>query len=184
MIARVPAPLQPELRDQAALWLAFSPTQRRDFTQRAAQWDAQPRATQVRLRERYAAWRALDPIAFEAVESAVQAFAHRTPQEQATLRAQFDALDPIAQRGWLLGPAIGGDYPKLHALLAQLPQAQHAPMLRMLRRMNNAERADLSRARAACAAAGPPGVGASVVVDSRCATHRVVAGASGAVTER
>ena len=83
-------------------------------------------------------------MSFEAIESAVQAFAHRTPQEQAELRAQFDALDPIAQRGWLLGPAIGGDYPKLHALLAQLPEAQHAPMLRVLRRMDNAERADLT----------------------------------------
>ena len=99
------------------------------------------------------------------------------------LRAQFDALDPIAQRGWLLGPAIGGDYPKLHALLAQLPEAQHAPMLRVLRRMNNAERADL----AVLAQRVPPqdraGVGASVVVDRRCATHRVVAGAAGAVTD-
>ena len=110
----------------------------------AAQWDAQPREVRTRLRERYAAWRALDAVSVEAIESAVQAFAHRTPQEQATLRAQFDALDPIAQRGWLLGPAIGGDYPKLHALLAQLPEAQHAPMLRVLRRMDNAERADLT----------------------------------------
>ncbi len=142
-IARVPAPLQQDLRDQAALWQAFSPAQRRDFMQRAAQWDAQPRPTQVRLRERYAAWRALDPVSAEAIESAVQAFAHRTPQEQAALHAQFDGLDPIAQRGWLLGPAIGGDYPKLHALLAQLPETQHAPMLRLLRRMDSAQRADL-----------------------------------------
>ncbi|MUV13310.1 DUF3106 domain-containing protein [Noviluteimonas gilva] len=143
-IATVPAPWQQELREQAALWQAYSPTQRRDFTQRAAQWDAQPREVRTRLRERYAAWRTLDPVSLEAIESAVQAFAHRTPQEQTALRAQFDALDPIAQRGWLLGPAIGGDYPKLHALLAQLPEAQHAPMLRVLRRMNNAERADLT----------------------------------------
>ncbi|MGO4551087.1 DUF3106 domain-containing protein [Lysobacter sp. 2RAF19] len=143
-IARVPAPLQQDLRDQASLWQAFSPTQRRDFQQRAAQWDAQPWPTRVRLRERYAAWRALDPVSAEAIESAVQAFAHRTPEQQAALRAQFDALDPIAQRGWLLGPAIGGDYPKLHALLAQLPEAQHAPMLRLLRRMDSAQRADLS----------------------------------------
>ncbi|KGQ18050.1 putative secreted protein [Lysobacter dokdonensis DS-58] len=143
-IARIPAPLQQDLRDQAALWTSWTAAQRQAFAQRTHAWDAQPRATQMRLRERYAAWRALDGIAREAVESAVQAFAQKTPQEQAQLRVQFDALDPIAQRGWLLGPAIGGDYPKLHALLAQLPEAQHAPMLRLLRRMTNAERADLS----------------------------------------
>ena len=74
----------------------------------------------------------------------MQAFAQRTPEEQAALRAQFDALEPLDQRGWLLGPAIGVDYPKLQPLLAQLPEAQHAPMLRALRRMTNAERADLS----------------------------------------
>ncbi|NUS61038.1 MAG: hypothetical protein HOQ01_08835, partial [Lysobacter sp.] len=108
------------------------------------EWDAQPRAVQARLRERYNAWRQLDRVAAEAVENAVQAFAQRTPEEQAALRAQFDALEPLDQRGWLLGPAIGVDYPKLQPLLAQLPEAQHAPMLRALRRMTNAERADLS----------------------------------------
>ena len=144
LIARVPAPMQGELRDRASLWNAWSAAQREAFLQRAKEWDAQPRAVQARLRERYNAWRQLDAVAAEAVENAVQAFAQRTPEEQAALRAQFDALEPLDQRGWLLGPAIGVDYPKLQPLLAQLPEAQHAPMLRALRRMTNAERADLS----------------------------------------
>ncbi|MCC8362953.1 DUF3106 domain-containing protein [Lysobacter sp. A6] len=144
VIARIPAPMQDGMRDQATLWHAWTFAQRQGFAQRAKEWDAQPRATQATLRERYNAWRRLDPVAAEAVENAVQAFARRTPEEQAALRAQFDALEPLAQRGWLLGPAIGVDYPKLQPLLAQMPEAQHAPMLRALRRMTSAERADLS----------------------------------------
>jgi len=94
-------------------------------------------------RVRYAAWRGLDAVSAEAVENAVQAFARLPRGEQDRLRAEFDALDPVTQRGWLLGPAIGADYPRLHPLLAQLPESQHAPMLRTLRRMSAAERADL-----------------------------------------
>jgi len=78
------------------------------------------------------------------VESAVQTFARLPAGEQTRLRAEFDALDPVEQRGWLLGPAIGVDYPKLQPLLAQLPEAQHAPMLRVLRRMTAGERGDLA----------------------------------------
>ena len=143
-IARIPAPLQPDLQDQARLWTAWSPAQRARFAAHARQWDAQPRGVQARLRERYAAWRALDVIALDAVENAVQAFAHLPAQDQAAVRAQFDALEPLAQRGWLLGPALGAEYPKLQPLLAQLPEAQHAPMLHALRRMGAAERADLA----------------------------------------
>ena len=114
VIARVPASMQPDLRDRARLWHAWTPAQREGFRQRAIEWDAQPRAVQARLRERYAAWRALDPVAAEAVENAVQAFARRTPEEQTALHAQFDLMEPLQQRGWLLGPAIGVDLSLIH----------------------------------------------------------------------
>ena len=143
-IARAPAALQTELRDQARLWASFPPAQRDDVRRRLAQWDAQPLPTRARQREHYVAWRNLDAIAAQAVEDAVQVFARQTPEEQSRLRAEFDALDPTTQRGWLLGPAIGVEYPKLQPLLAQLPEARHAPMLRTLRRMSAGERADLA----------------------------------------
>jgi hypothetical protein len=142
-IARVPATLQGDLRAQASLWTSWSPAERADFLRRAAQWEAQPLHARAQQRIRYAAWRNLDAVSAEAVENAVQLFARQPSTEQARLRAEFDALDPMSQRGWLLGPAIGADYPKLQPLLAQLPEAQHAPMLRLLREMSAAERADL-----------------------------------------
>ena len=142
-IARAPATLQTELRDQAMVWSTWTPAQRAAFAQRAAQWDKLAPDVRAQRRVRYAAWRGLDAVSAEAVENAVQAFARLPREEQDRLRAEFDALDPVTQRGWLLGPAIGADYPKLHPLLAQLPETQHAPMLRTLRRMSAAERADL-----------------------------------------
>jgi hypothetical protein len=142
-LQRAPANVQTALREQALLWTSWPPAQRTAFRQRAAQWDAQSFAERALQRTRYTAWRNLDAVAAEAVESAVQVFARQAPERQAQLRAEFDALDPTTQRGWLLGPAIGVDYPKLQPLLAQLPEAQHAPMLRVLRRMGAAERADL-----------------------------------------
>lgn len=65
--------------------------------------------------------------------------------EQQAVRQRFAALDTSTQRGWLLGPDLGADYPKLHPLLAQLPAEQHAPLLVALRVMGAAERADLAR---------------------------------------
>ena len=143
VIARIPAHVQADLREQAQLWTAWSPAQRADFARRAAQWDAQPRERRAQARVAYASWRRLDPVSAEAVENAVQAFAQLAPAEQARLRAEFDVLDPTTQRGWLLGPAIGADYPRLQPLLAQLPEAQHEAMLRTLRSMDAAQRADL-----------------------------------------
>lgn len=144
VIGLVPAPLQDALRDQARVWAAWSPAQRADYAGRAAAWDALPHARRTQRRIHYAAWIRLDAVAFDAVESAVQTFARLPAEEQTRLRAEFDALDPVEQRGWLLGPAIGADYPKLQPLLAQLPEAQHAPMLRVLRRMTAGERGDLA----------------------------------------
>lgn len=144
VIAHIPAPMQADLRDQATLWAAWPAAQREDFARRAKTWDALPLQQRNQRRVQYAAWRRLDPVAFDAVESAVQTFAKLAPAEQLQRRAEFAALDPLAQRGWLLGPAVGADYPKLQPLLAQLPEEQHEPMLHVLRRMTPGERGDLA----------------------------------------
>jgi hypothetical protein len=52
----------------------------------------------------------------------------------------------------LLGPVLGADYPALHALLAQVPPDQHAPLLQVLRALSPAQRADV----AVLAARTPP----------------------------
>lgn len=144
VIARVPASLQSDLRDQASLWASWTPAQRADFARRVAEWEARTHAQRAQRRIHYAAWRRLDAVAADAVESAVQTWERLAPEDRARLRAEFDALDPTVQRGWLLGPAIGVDYPRLQPLLAQLPEAQHDAMLRMLRRMTAGERGDLA----------------------------------------
>jgi hypothetical protein len=63
---------------------------------------------------------------------------------QASRRARFEALDASERSGWQLGPVLGADYPQLHALLAQVPQAQHDLLLATLRAMSPGERADLA----------------------------------------
>ena len=95
-------------------------------------------------REHYAAWRALPSTARGEVAAAALAFALLPELEQQALHARFAALDRSSQRGWLLGPALGADYPKLQPLLAQLPEAEHAPLLAVLQAMDAAGRADLA----------------------------------------
>ena len=72
-----------------------------------------------------AAWRAL-PVA-----------------RQQALRAQFDALDAGIRRGWLLGPTLGADWPRLHALFAQVPPEEREPLLAALRALSPQALADL-----------------------------------------
>lgn len=142
-IARVPASLQPALRADARRWRAWTPVQQAAYRERQAAWDAQPPATRAELRERYAAWQALDASARRALADAARAFAALPAEQQEGQRSNFAAQDLSAQRGWLLGPVLGADYPKLQPLIAQLPEAEHAATLRVLRALQPGERADL-----------------------------------------
>lgn len=128
-----------------ASWADMDASQRAGHLQRMAIWDALPAAVRGAQRERYHAWQALNAIEQAQVDTAAQAFAGLPEAEQQAVRQRFGALDASVQRGWLLGPDLGADYPKLHPLLAQLPAEQHAPLLVALRVMGAAERADLAR---------------------------------------
>ena len=72
--------------------------------------------------------------------------------EQAALRARFDALDASVRHGWLLGPDLGADYPRLHPLIAQVPEDARATLLDALRGLDSQARDDL----AVLAARTPP----------------------------
>ncbi|MDQ3617844.1 MAG: DUF3106 domain-containing protein [Pseudomonadota bacterium] len=140
--------LQPEQRAQlqqrGQQWQAWNPAQRDGLRQRAAHWDALPAAERNSRREQYHAWQALTPD-MQARLRAVAARYERLPlAEQRALRERFDALDASTRRGWLLGPSLGADYPTLQPLLAQLPAAQHAPMLQTLRAMTPVQRGELA----------------------------------------
>jgi hypothetical protein len=143
-IARLPAPLQPALRADARRWHAWTPAQQAAYRQRQAQWDVLPPAMRAEQRVRYAAWRALDASARRTIVEAARAYDALAPEQREGQRSNFAAQDFATQRGWLLGPALGADYAKLQPLLAQLPEAQHARTLRVLRALTPAERIDLA----------------------------------------
>ena len=139
--------LQPEgraqLLERATQWQGLTAAQREAFTRRAAEWDALPRAERDARRVNYRAWRALTPDERARLEALSARVATLPADERASLRAQFDALDGSERRGWRLGPTLGADYPELQPLLAQLPVAQHAPLLQVLRELTPVQRRDL-----------------------------------------
>ena len=132
------------LQQQAAQWSDWSAAERRDFTTRTAQWDALSPSEQGAARERYRAWLALPPQARVRIDAAARRYRALPSEQQRELRASFDALDRSLQRGWLLGPGLGADYAKLQPLLAQVPAAEHAELLRVLRAMTVTQRDDLA----------------------------------------
>lgn len=143
-LANLPAPVQARIRANGERWDGWSPAQRHGFAQRAAQWGQLGAGERGARRERYLAWQALSADERAQAQAAAARYAALPPQQQQALRAQFDALDRSERRGWLLGPALGADYPALQPLLAQLPQAQHAAMLAALRGLSAAQRKDLA----------------------------------------
>ena len=143
-LSRLPADVQARLRDNGQRWDGWTEDQRRDFGQRAAQWGELSDAQRGERRERYQAWQALSADERVQLQAAAARYAALPVEQQQVLRAQFDELDRSERRGWLLGPALGADYPALQPLLAQLPQAQHAAMLSALRALTPAQRKELA----------------------------------------
>lgn len=143
LIERLPPATKATLRSNAQRWDAWSPAEQKLFRERAAQWDALPRAERDERRERWLAWQALSPGERAQAQSAAVQYASMPPDLQGAWRAQFDAMDRSERRGWLLGPSLGADYAILQPLLAQVPEAEHAAMLRTLRSMTPQERRDL-----------------------------------------
>ena len=138
------APVRANLQRRAAQWTGWTPAEQARFTARAAAWDALPRAARNRQREEHAAWQALPTRERAAVRSAAARFSVLPQERQQALRGQFELLDRSEQRGWLLGPVLGADYPALQPLLAQVPPEEHAPLLQVLRALSPAQRADVA----------------------------------------
>jgi hypothetical protein len=132
------------LRADARRWQSWTPAQQAAYRQRQAQGDALPPAVRGEQRAGYAAWRALDAPSRRAIADAARAYDALPPEQREGQRSNFAAQDVAMQRGWLLGPTLGADYAKLQPLLAQLPEAQHADTLRVLRALTPAERIDLA----------------------------------------
>lgn len=138
------APIRANLQRRAAQWTSWSDAEQARFTARAAAWDALPRAARDRQREEHAAWQSLPSRERAAVRSAAARYSASSPEQQQALRGQFEGLDRSEQRGWLLGPVLGADYPALQPLLAQVPPEQHAPLLQVLRALSPEQRTDVA----------------------------------------
>ena len=140
----LPPPTGAELRRHAAMLETMTPAQREAFRQRVTQSDALVPARQRERREAWQAWLALPIQERQQLQAAATAYAALPADRQQALRAQYDALDGSDKRGWLLGPVLGADYSKLHALVAQVPAPQRDALLAALRGLSPEGRADLA----------------------------------------
>lgn len=142
--AAIAARPEPSRRPATERLDALGPTARDRLEARRDQWDALSPAERGELRGRWLAWNDLPAGERARLREAAAVHARRTPDEQAALRARFDALDASDRHGWLLGPALGADYPRLHPLIAQVPADARAPLLDALRGLDAQARDDLA----------------------------------------
>ncbi|HRN61188.1 MAG TPA: DUF3106 domain-containing protein [Luteimonas sp.] len=130
--------------DAGVRTLASLSTEERAALQRRLEaWEALPESMRRDRREAWQAWRALPADERARMRAARDAFLSLPIAEQQALRARFDALDAGIRRGWLLGPTLGGDWPQLHALFAQVPADEREALLAALRTLPPQARDDL-----------------------------------------
>ncbi|TWI06728.1 DUF3106 domain-containing protein [Aerolutibacter ruishenii] len=143
-LAKLPAPQRAQLQARAAQWEAWTDAEREAFRQRAAAWAALSPQARAWRREQHAAWQGLTSAEQAQLRVMAARWQQLDPARQQAWRSRFDALDRSEQRGWLLGPTLGADYPRLQPLLAQVPASDRAPLLRVLREMTPPQRSDLA----------------------------------------
>src|SRR5690606_36774788 len=103
------------LADGAARIAALDPAQRAALQRRPADWDALPADERERMR------------------AAREAGHQLRVDRQQSLRAPFDALYAGIRGAWLLGPALGAHWPRLHAPFAQVSPDEREALLSALR---------------------------------------------------
>lgn len=144
VMERLPEAERTRLVERQQRVSALDEAGRRALLQRIADWDALPEAERRSRREGWEAWQALPHDERMRMREARARFDAMAPAEQQSLRERFDALDTNLRRGWLLGPTLGEDWPRLHALFAQVPDDGHAALLLALRQLSLQGRDDLS----------------------------------------
>jgi hypothetical protein len=105
---------------------ALDPAQLRELRSRYAQWQALPEAERARIRD------------------AARRVAALSAAQQQTLRATFNEQDQRFRDGWLLGPQLGQQFPKLQGLFGFLPAEQRAPALAVLHQLSVDQLAQLT----------------------------------------
>jgi len=129
--------------DGAQAIAALSPEQREALQRRYDAWRALPESMRREQREAWQALRALPADERARMQAAREDWRALPIARQQELRARFDALDAGIRRGWLLGPTLGADWPRLHALFAQVPPGERESLLAALRALPRQALADL-----------------------------------------
>jgi hypothetical protein len=150
---RLPAVERERLLQRQQRLSALSPQARGALSARRIEWDALPEEERRARREAWLAWRAIPDDERMRMRAARAAYEALPRDEQTALRARYEALDDAERRGWLLGPGLGRDWPRLHALFAQVPPAERPDLVQALRALSPQGRHDL----AVLAQRTPPG---------------------------
>ena len=80
-----------------------------------------------------------------AVRAAAQSFATLSTDKQQVMRAEFEALDDVTRRGYLLGPTLGRAWPHLQPAFGYVPESERAAVLAMLRGLDREHLSSLER---------------------------------------
>jgi len=133
-----------QLEARAARLAQMTPAERDALQARLAAWQILPAAERARRR---IAWQAADTLPHAERMQLQRAAAHfdTLPEpRQRELRLAFEQLDLGLRRGWLLGPVLGTDWPRLHPLFSAMPEAQRGAALLALRATSPQARDDLA----------------------------------------
>lgn len=141
---RLPSAERERLAARAARLQAMAPAEREALVARVSAWHALPAGERARRREAWEAIEAMPHAERMRLQQAAAHFATLPEAERQVLRQQFGQLDQGLQRGWLLGPVLGAEWPDLHPLFAAMPAAQHGPAMLALRDASAQARADLA----------------------------------------
>lgn len=142
--AGLPASERERLLQRHARVSALAPAERNALQARVAAWDALPEEERRHQRDAWRAWQAIPAEERVRMRDARSRFDALPVEAQQALRARYDALDASVRRGWLLGPTLGLDWPRLHALFAQVPVDEQPVLLQVLRALSLQGRSDLA----------------------------------------
>lgn len=170
-----PPPDLSALQPWALQWPHLLPSQRAELQQRAQQWELLDEPARLRfeqraqafrelaplarseLRERHARWRSFDAATRSTLRALEAGFARATPEQQATLRTQHQALPEAVRRGLLAGKSAElaelardafafvpeDERERTLDLLRELGATEHGLLQRMARRLDPAARESL-----------------------------------------
>ncbi|MDR6991893.1 DUF3106 domain-containing protein [Luteimonas sp. 3794] len=140
----LPAAERARLEARVARLAQMTPAEHATLQARLAAWQALPAGERARRRIAYQAVEALPHAERMQLQRAAAHFDTLPEPEQRALRLAFEQLDQSLRRGWLLGPVLGADWPRLHPLFSAMPEDQRGPALLALRATSAQARDDLA----------------------------------------